>query len=199
MNKGILFIISAPSGTGKSTLIKSLIKKISKYKTKISISYTTRNKRMGELNGKHYYFISRNKFKKMIKNKEFLEYAIIFENYYGTPKKIIKNLLLKGINIFLNINWQGAKQVKKKIKNNISIYIIPPSIKELIKRLKKRGSENQIDIKKRIKQSMKEIKHYIKYDYLIINDKFNVALSDLRNIFISEYKKIKNKENIIQT
>ncbi|WDI78634.1 guanylate kinase [Candidatus Purcelliella pentastirinorum] len=196
MNKGILFIISAPSGTGKSTLIQSLIKKISKYKTKISISYTTRNKRIGETNGKHYYFVSKNKFKKMIKNKEFLEYAIIFENYYGTPKKIIKNLLSKGINIFLNIDWQGAKQIKKKIKNNISIYIIPPSINELVKRLKRRGSENKTDIKKRIKQSMKEIKYYIKYDHLIINDKFNIALSDLKSIFISEYKRIKNKKNI---
>lgn len=194
MNKGILYIISAPSGTGKSTLIKSLIKKLPKYKIKISISYTTRNKRIGEINGKHYYFISVNKFKKMIKNKEFLEYAKIFGNYYGTSKKIIKNLLHKNINIFLNIDWQGTKQIKKKIKNNTSIYILPPSKKELINRLKKRGSDNTKDIKKRTIQSIQEIKYITKYDYLIINDNFNIALFDLQNIFLSEQKKIKNKK-----
>ncbi|CAL4322750.1 Guanylate kinase [Buchnera aphidicola (Chaitophorus sp. 3695)] len=182
---GMLFIISAPSGTGKSSLIKSFIKKEKSLKMNISISFTTRDIRSQEINGVDYNFISKKKFKLMIYKKEFLEYAKVFDHYYGTSLKNINLLLSTGRNIFLDIDWQGAQQIKKKILNVKSIFLLPPSKNELFLRLKKRNQDNEQVILNRMKNFSKEIKHYLEYDYLIINDNFNLALSNLKSIISS--------------
>lgn len=179
---GILFIISAPSGTGKSSLIKSFIEKEKSLKMNISISFTTRDIRPQEKNGIDYNFISKKKFKSMIYKKEFLEYAKVFNNYYGTSLKNINRLLSKGKNVFLDIDWQGAQQIKKKIPYSKSIFLLPPSKKELFFRLKKRNQDNKKVILNRMKNFSTEIKHYLEYDYLLINDNFDRALSNLKFI-----------------
>ncbi|QJC29280.1 guanylate kinase [Enterobacteriaceae endosymbiont of Plateumaris rustica] len=185
-----LFIISAPSGTGKSLLLQLLLKNnVLNFNIKLSISYTTRIKRIGEINGKDYFFISKKKFKKMIINNEFLEHAKIFGNYYGTSKKNIKNILKNNINVFLNIDWQGAKQVRNKISQVCSIFILPPSKKELYKRLYLRGKDHIDIINKRMLQLKKEIYHYHEYNYLIINNDINHAIFDLKNIIYAEHLK----------
>lgn len=182
---GKIFIISAPSGVGKSSLITELLKIQPTFK--ISISHTTRCARPGEKHGKHYYFISKNRFKSMVKTHAFLEHAKVFGNYYGTSKKNITKLLLLGINIILDINWQGAKQIRETIQRKIiSIFILPPSKNELNNRLINRGLDSKFDITMRMKKSITEIVHYHEYDYLIINDKFNVALKNLHIIIEAE-------------
>lgn len=182
MKKGMVFIISAPSGAGKSSLIKSVLKKKILFDITISISHTTRPIRPGEHNGKQYYFISKSKFKDMIKKNEFLEYAKIFNHYYGTSRKVICNILSKGLDVFLDIDWQGAKQVKKNIKCVKSIFILPPSKKELYYRLYTRGQDSNDIINIRMKKASNEMSHYIEYDYLIINDNFDLAVSNIINI-----------------
>ncbi|BGI50947.1 MAG: guanylate kinase [Arsenophonus endosymbiont of Ceratovacuna japonica] len=193
MIKGKLYIISAPSGTGKSTLIKALLKIKSLCNMKVSISYTTRAIRPGEKNNKHYYFISKYKFKKMIKNNDFLEYACVFGNYYGTSRIIIEKNINSGINMLLNIDWQGAKQIRQKITSICTIFILPPSKNELLRRLRMRNQDSEEIINKRIKQSVNEIKHYHEYDYIIINNNFNVALEDLKSIIQTEYLNLDHK------
>ncbi|XBC38046.1 MAG: guanylate kinase [Buchnera aphidicola (Floraphis choui)] len=187
MLKGILFIISAPSGTGKSSLIQEILNTNVLFKIKVSISHTTRSIRPGECNGKHYYFISTNKFKKMIKKQKFLEYARVFNNYYGTSQEEIYNYLLTGIDILLDIDWQGAQQVRRLIPDSKSIFILPPSKNELYRRLCKRSQDSDSIIQKRMNQAVSEMKHYIEYDYLIINDDFKLAASHLNNIVQVEH------------
>ncbi|QJC29726.1 guanylate kinase [Enterobacteriaceae endosymbiont of Plateumaris pusilla] len=197
MTTGNLFIISAPSGTGKSLLLQLLLKNnILKFNIKLSISYTTRMKRIGEINGKDYYFISKKKFKKMIINNEFLEYAKVFGNYYGTSKKNIDNFLKNNIDVFLNIDWQGAMQVRKKKTQVCSIFILPPSINELHRRLYIRGKDHIDIINQRMLQSKKEIYHFHEYDYLIINNHIHDAIFDLKNIIYAEHLKTKIQFNI---
>lgn len=201
MLKGLLFIISAPSGTGKSSLIKVLLETNLVNSTRVSISHTTRLMRPGEHHGKHYYFISISQFKKMILEKKFLEYAKVFNNYYGTSKKEVNKSLLTGLDVFLDIDWQGAQQVRSIIPESKSIFIFPPSKKELYKRLQKRGQDNDLVIKKRMSQATSDMQHYIEYDYLIVNDDFNRAISDLSNIVkverLSKSYQIKKNKRLI--
>ncbi|CAL4043605.1 guanylate kinase [Buchnera aphidicola] len=193
MNKGIIFIISAPSGTGKSSLIREILKTIYFYKIEVSISYTTRMRRPGEIHGKHYFFVSKKEFKHMIDTRKFLEYAKVFNHYYGTSQKKINNILLRGIDVFLNIDWQGAKKIRKKIPESISIFIFPPSSDELFRRIKERGQDSNIVILKRMKEAETEMSHYSEYDYLIINDNFNTAVSDLKSIIHAEHLCVKRQ------
>lgn len=179
---GILFIISAPSGTGKSSLIRSFIKKEKSLNTHVSISFTTRKIRPQEINGVDYNFISKKKFKLMILKKKFLEYAKVFNHYYGTALKDINLLLSQGKNIFLDIDWQGSQQIKKIIPSSKSIFLLPPSKYELFLRLSKRNQDNKQVIFNRMKSFSTEIKHYLEYDYLIVNDNFNTSLSNLKHI-----------------
>ncbi|XBC38985.1 MAG: guanylate kinase [Buchnera aphidicola (Melaphis rhois)] len=187
MVKGILFIISAPSGTGKSSLIREILNTNVLFKIQVSISHTTRMIRPGERNGKHYYFISTSQFEAMIKEKKFLEYAQVFDNYYGTSKQSVCKNLSTGTDIFLDIDWQGAKQVRDKIPNSRSIFILPPSKNELYRRLCKRSQDSDFVIQKRMAQAVSEMKHYIEYDYLIINDDFKLAVSNLNKIIQVEH------------
>lgn len=193
---GILCIISAPSGTGKSTLIQTVIQYDRfVYQTKLSISYTTRTKRPGEIHGKDYYFISKEAFKYMIDKNMFFEYAMIFNHYYGTAKSNIEMMLNAGIHIVLNIDWKGAQQIRSKISKNIyTIFILPPSKKELAHRLYLRGEDTETVIAARMGQAMDEISHFKEYDYVIINDNFNIAVTHLQSIMLSEQLRIAHQK-----
>ncbi|VFP80737.1 guanylate kinase [Candidatus Erwinia haradaeae] len=186
MTPGILFIVSAPSGAGKSSLIKALCKTQALYNTQISISHTTRKKRPGESHGEHYYFVNHNQFQNMIHQKKFLEYAKVFGNYYGTSRQNITNKLQKGINIFLDIDWQGARKIRRIMPTSRSIFILPPSKDELKRRLYKRDQDSITVITQRMTQVIDEMKHYTEYHYLIINENFDRALIDLQAIIRSE-------------
>ncbi|MCR3754700.1 MAG: guanylate kinase [Candidatus Westeberhardia cardiocondylae] len=189
-----LYMISAPSGAGKSSLLQRILKKKLICNIQLSISYTTREIREGELHKKHYFFISKEKFQNMIKNNYFLEYAKVFGNYYGTSKKMIEGILSAGIDVLLDIDWQGAQQIRRKIPNSCSIFILPPSLKELSRRLYSRRQDSEKIITKRLLQVHKEMVHYIEYDYLIVNDCFDSAVRDLQIIVESERLRINKQQ-----
>ncbi|PLK59185.1 guanylate kinase [Candidatus Palibaumannia cicadellinicola] len=196
MIHGMLYIISAPSGAGKSSLLHALLRtqQLSLYKTQISISYTTRPMRPGEVHGKHYYFVSVEEFQYMIAQNAFLEHALIFNNYYGTSRKNIQQNLTNGIDVFLDIDWQGAQQIRSIIPEARSIFIMPPSKKELDRRLRSRGQDNESIIAQRIAQAVAEMIHYTEYNYLIINDDFYTALCDLKTIISAERLQLKRQQ-----
>ncbi|MDC9620716.1 guanylate kinase [Xenorhabdus sp. XENO-7] len=186
MNQGTLYIVSAPSGAGKSSLIQALLKTQPLYDTQVSVSHTTRPARPGENHGEHYFFVTVDEFQNMISHDEFLEYACVFGNYYGTSRKIIEDTLASGVDVFLDIDWQGAQQVRQKMPSARSIFILPPSKEELLRRLRGRGQDSDEVIDKRMSQAVAEMEHYGEYDYVIINDDFNTALADLQSIIRSE-------------
>ena len=178
--KGVLIVISSPSGAGKTTIAKKLTSK--KSNIELSVSLTTRKPRTGEIDGIDYKFVSPNFFKKKIKKKAFLENARVFDNFYGTLKKQIESKLNKGKNILLDIDWQGARQVKKRLPNDtVTIFILPPSLKELEKRLKKRERSIAF-VKKRMSKAKQEIMHWSEYDYAVVNKDLNSCLNKIKNI-----------------
>lgn len=195
MYTGTLFIISAPSGAGKSSLINAYLKQSNPHPARVSISHTTRNPRPGENNGEHYYFIKKNEFEDLIQQEAFVEYATVFDHYYGTSKSAIMQNLAEGINIFLDIDWQGARQVREKMPNAKSIFILPPSITELEHRLFKRGQDSQQVITKRMQKAHSEMSHYDEYDYLIINEDFDKSVQQLSAIIIAESLNTKKQFN----
>ena len=175
-----LFIIAAPSGCGKTSLVEALIKNAKNLY--VSISYTTRPPRSDEINGINYYFVSINEFEEMIKNNAFVEHATVFDNHYGSSTKLIKEKLDEGIDVILEIDWQGARQVKINMPNAISIFILPPSKEALLGRLQQRAQDNDATINKRMSDAKNQMQHFNEFDYLIINDDFNSALNDLNLI-----------------
>ncbi len=179
---GTLFIISAPSGAGKSSLINAYLNQQQTMPAKVSISHTTRSPRPGESNGEHYYFVDHKQFEALIDEDAFVEHAHVFDHYYGTTKREIEQSLYEGINVFLDIDWQGAQQVRQKMQNAKSIFILPPSLTELENRLIKRGQDSEQVIEKRMQKACAEISHYTEYDYLIINDDFDHSLAALNAI-----------------
>ena len=175
-----MVVISSPSGAGKTSIAKKLVSK--KLNIELSISLTTRKPRPQECNGVDYHFVSKNFFRKKIKQNSFLENAKVFDNYYGTVKKDITDKLKKGINILLDIDWQGARQVRKKMPHDIlSIFILPPSIKELKKRLEKRENNTSF-VKKRMSKAKKEIAHWREYDYAIVNKDLKKCIKEIKII-----------------
>ena len=183
--KGGMIVLSSPSGAGKTTLVK----KISKYKNfVVSISHTTRTPRPNEKNGKDYFFISKNNFKKLIKKNEFLEHAKVFDNYYGSSKNLILEKLKKGKNIIFDIDWQGTRQIRNKKLNYklLTIFILPPSKKELQKRLIKREKKNLKTVKKRMKEFKKDLSKWKEYDFVVINDKLQICLKKIMNAIKSK-------------
>jgi len=186
MAQGTLFIVSAPSGAGKSSLIQALLKTQPLYDTQVSVSHTTRSMRPGENHGEHYYFVNHDEFRTMISENAFLEHAEVFGNYYGTSRDAIEQVLATGVDVFLDIDWQGAKQIRDKMPASRSIFILPPSKDELDRRLRGRGQDSEEVIGKRMAQAVAEMSHYAEYDYLIVNDDFDLALSDLKNIIRAE-------------
>ncbi|WP_065204595.1 guanylate kinase [Shewanella woodyi] len=183
--RGNLFIVSAPSGAGKSSLISGLLKDKPADK-QVSVSHTTRQPRPGEVNGQHYHFVSVEEFKALISENAFFEWAEVFGNYYGTSRKVIEQTLEQGIDVFLDIDWQGAQQVKKVMPEAIGIFILPPSKAELERRLTGRGQDSAEVIAGRMAQAASEISHYDEYDFIIINDDFDTALGDFIAIIRSQ-------------
>jgi guanylate kinase len=179
-NRGNLFIVSAPSGAGKTTLCKKLVSKLPNLK--FSVSYTTRHPRPGEVNNRDYTFISRDEFKSMLDKEEFIEWAKIHGEFYGTSKKKLEELMNSGIDIILDIDTQGAMKLKKKYRGGTYIFVLPPSMDILEKRLKKRMTNSKKEIDKRLKRAVFEIKKYHKYDYVTINNKLVDALNELKAI-----------------
>ena len=183
--RGGMFIFSSPSGAGKTTLVK----KISRNKNyTVSVSHTTRPPRPNEKNGKDYFFVSKNQFKKLIKKKEFLEHAKVFDNYYGSSKKLVIDQIKKGKNIVFDIDWQGTKQIRnKRLKYRLlTVFILPPSKKELMNRLIKREKKNMKTVKKRMKEFKKDLSRWKEYDFIVIND-------DLKRCYDKIMRVIKNK------
>jgi guanylate kinase len=178
---GSLYIISAPSGAGKTSLISELIKQDAQIK--VAISHTTRPTRRGEEDGKHYHFTNTNDFKTKIKQGYFLEYAQVFGNYYGTSNQSIDQQLESKHDVILEIDWQGAQQVRKLRPDAISIFILPPSIDALEQRLQGRQQDSQAVIKTRLQQACDDMSYYHEFDYVVINDNFNHAVKDLASIF----------------
>ena len=175
-----LFIIAAPSGCGKTSLVEALIKKTKNLC--VSVSHTTRPPRPDEVNGINYYFVSINEFEEMIKNNAFVEHATVFDNHYGSSTKLIREKLDEGVDVILEIDWQGARQVKENMPNSISIFILPPSNEALLGRLKQRAQDDDETINKRMSDAQNQMQHFNEFDYLVINDDFNSALNDLNLI-----------------
>ena len=164
----------------------------------VSVSHTTRAKREGEVDGVHYHFIDIDTFNEMAENGEFLEHAQVFDNYYGTSQSHIEELLATGIDVILEIDWQGANQVRKLIPKNISIFILPPSKKELRSRLSNRGTDSEEIIDRRMRDAENEMSHYGEFDYLIVNDDFNIALEELAAILICNRVTISKQDKRIK-
>ena len=188
LSKGTLYIISAPSGAGKTSLLRELL--ASSNEVVVSVSHTTRAPREGEVDGVHYHFIDTGSFVSMTENGEFLEHAKVFDNYYGTSQKHVEELLHSGKDVILEIDWQGAAQVRKLIADNLSIFIVPPSKKELRSRLAGRGTDSEEIIDRRMRDAENEMSHYGEFDYLIVNDDFNIALNELSTILVANRMKI---------
>ncbi len=186
MSLGNLYIISAPSGAGKSSLINALLADLPRSQVQLSISHTTRNPRPGEEHSVHYYFTQHEEFKRLIEQGHFLEWAEVFGNYYGTSLPMIERSLEQGIDVFLDIDWQGARQIRAKVPNVKTIFILPPSKAELEKRLIGRGQDSADTIAKRMSEAVSEMSHYNEFDYVIVNDDFQTALSELKSILTAE-------------
>jgi guanylate kinase len=187
---GNLFIIAAPSGAGKSSLISALLERSETAQltnpAQLSVSHTTRAPRDGEVDGTHYHFTSMTDFERLIKENAFYEYAQVFNNYYGTSKAAISDKLQQGIDIFLDIDWQGARQIKAMNPKVISVFILPPSVEALRERLIGRGKDSNEIIDARMRQAVSEMSHYREFDYVIVNDDFHLALRDLISIVNSQ-------------
>ena len=178
-----LFIIAAPSGCGKTSLVEALIKKTKNLC--VSVSHTTRPPRPDEVNGINYYFVSINEFEEMIKNNAFVEHATVFDNHYGSSTKLIREKLDEGVDVILEIDWQGSRQVKENMPNATSIFILPPSNEALLGRLQQRAQDDEITINKRMSDAQNQMQHFNEFDYLVINDDFHSALNDLSLIICS--------------
>lgn len=194
MNKGTLFIISGPSGCGKGTVLAEILKDEGIF---YSVSATTRSPRPGEVDGVNYHFFSKEEFEQLIENDGVLEYASYCENYYGTPRKPVEDALAEGKHVILEIEVQGAIKVMEKCPDAVSVFILPPSLKELRRRLNKRGTESEEVIEKRLSQAEREIKCADKYDYIMVNGELDIAVSDLKAIIKSQEFKCENNKNLI--
>jgi len=178
--QGTLFVVAAPSGAGKSTLVNALLER--EPAISLSISHTTRPPRPGELYGRHYYFVEREEFEREIAEGIFLEHAEVHGNLYGTSSNTVDTLLEQGRDVLLEIDWQGARQIRKAKPDCVSVFILPPSRVELERRLRGRGSDSAEVIARRLHNSREEIAHAHEFDYIIVNDNFDVALGDLQSI-----------------
>ena len=188
MNKyrrGLIFVISSPSGAGKTTICKKIINNINNID--LSVSVTTRKKRVGEIDGLDYFFKSEEEFLFLKKSNMFIESANVFGNHYGTLKSQVENKISSGIDVLIDIDWQGTRQINKNMGEDlVKVFILPPSIKELEIRLGKRGSESKEDVKIRMSQAKKEISHYNEYDFIVVNKDIDKALDQLKTILFSE-------------
>ncbi len=194
MNKGMLIVVSGPSGCGKGTVLAEILKSD---KIFYSVSATTRSPRPGETDGINYYFLTKEKFEKLIDEDGMLEYASYCGNYYGTPKKPVEDMLEQGKHVILEIEVQGAMKIMEKCPDAIFVFILPPSLKELQRRLNKRGTEAEDVIQKRLSEAAGEIKQAYKYNYAVINGELEKAVDDLKSIIRAEELKTINSQNNI--
>ena len=193
--KGMMFVLSSPSGAGKTTLTKKLAENNTNFS--ISISHTTRKPRPNEINGKDYYFVSKKEFNDLVKKESFFEHANIFDNFYGTLKKPVLELLSQGKDVLFDIDWQGTKQLKK-IKNLfiVTLFILPPNLKILKERLLNRHNGQEKIVKERMKKFNEEVSHWNEYNYVVINDHLETCYEKISNIVNSEKKGLKYKQNM---
>ena len=189
---GTLYIVSAPSGAGKTSLVKALIDTMAQ--VWVSVSHTTRAMRPGEVDGVNYHFTAREDFVEMLKQGDFLEHAEVFGNLYGTSHSWVKQTLAKGYDLILEIDWQGAQQVRKLVPDAKSIFILPPTHKDLRQRLHNRGQDADDVIDLRMQQAIAEMSHYVEYDYIVINDQFATALDDLKAIFRANQLRLESQQ-----
>lgn len=194
MSKGFLLVLSGPSGAGKGTVSEALMK--SADDIVFSISLTTRKPRPTEVDGENYFFVDMDEFQEMIKNDELLEYAKVHDNYYATPKKFVYEQIKKGEIVLLEIDVQGALQIKEKEKNAIFIFLLPPSMGELRNRIEKRGTEEKDVIDLRFNNAFKELDFVGEYDYFVVNDKVEQAVKDIKNIIAAERLRVKRYKDI---
>ncbi|AGJ98665.1 Guanylate kinase [Wolbachia endosymbiont of Drosophila simulans wNo] len=195
-NEGILLILSSPSGAGKTTISEKLLEQSTDLV--MSISMTTRKPRPGEVNGKDYFFVTEEKFHELCKAGQMLEYAKVFENFYGIPKDFIEQNLSSGISVLLNIDWQGAFHLFEILREKVvSVFILPPSMEELRLRLQKRNSDDVSEIERRLSEAQKEISKSNKYDYVIVNDDLDKSVEEIKSILSKEMlKKLEEKPSL---
>jgi len=184
VTKGTLYVISAASGAGKTTLVAAVLQHLSD--VEVSVSHTTRPPREGEVDGVNYNFVDCEKFEAMLEAGDFFESATVFGNMYGTSRQLIQEQLLKGKDVILEIDWQGARQIRRLVSDCKSIYILPPSITALRERLTSRGQDDEAVIEKRMREAVSEMSHYAEFEYLVINDDFDEARDNLAAIIMSE-------------
>ena len=180
---GLLFVVSAASGTGKTSLVKALLDRVTNLH--VSVSHTTREQRPGELDGVHYHFTEKDSVLALVEQGGFIEYAEVFGNYYGTAQATVKEQLAKGHDVLLEIDWQGAQQVRKLFPDSKQIFILPPSQFDLRQRLSNRGTDSVEVIERRLGCAVEDMQQYVNFDYVIINDDFNKALHDLESVIIA--------------
>jgi len=197
MNRSILFILSAPSGAGKTSLLHALMNDAEG--VAVSVSHTTRKQRPGEIDGQHYHFVSVEEFQRMIARDAFIEHAQVFDNFYGTSKEAVQQQLDSGTDVILEIDWQGARQVRRLFTDAVSVFIVPPSVDALRERLSSRGQDSEEIIERRMNDALAELSHYDEYDYIIINDQFEKALQDLRCVLHAEHLTRSQQRGLVST
>lgn len=183
MSTGTLYIISAPSGAGKTSLVKRLREEVEGIA--VSVSHTTRAMRPGEQEAKDYFFVSLEQFSSMVAEDAFLEHAQVFDNFYGTAQQTVTDNLANGLDVILEIDWQGAQQIKARLPAALSIFILPPSIEILQQRLQNRGQDSAEIIARRMRDAVAEMQHFAEFDYLVVNDDFQLALNQLKSIIMA--------------
>lgn len=197
---GLLFVVSAASGTGKTSLVKALLERVNNLH--VSVSHTTRGQRPGELDGVHYHFSTKEDFLNLVNEGGFIEYAEVFGNYYGTAQATVKEQLAKGHDVLLEIDWQGAQQVRRLFPESKQIFILPPSQFDLRQRLSNRGTDSVEVIEHRLSCAVEDMQQYVNFDYVIINDDFNKALHDLEAVIIANrlalHQQANRHEKLIQ-
>jgi guanylate kinase len=197
MNRSILFILSAPSGAGKTSLLHALMNDAEG--VAVSVSHTTRKQRPGEIDGQHYHFVSVEEFQRMIARDAFIEHAQVFDNFYGTSKEAVQQQLDSGTDVILEIDWQGARQVRRLFTDAVSVFIVPPSVDALRERLSSRGQDSEEIIERRMNDALAELSHYDEYDYIIINDQFEKALQDLRCVLHAQHLTRSQQRGLVST
>ncbi len=183
VSTGSLYVVAAPSGAGKTSLVKALVESMEG--VVVSVSYTTRPRRPGERDGVNYHFVDMETFRQMIADNAFLEHAQVFGNYYGTARNNITEQLRQGVDVILEIDWQGARQVREALSGVVGVFILPPSREVLEQRLRGRGQDSREIIERRMKDAVDEMSHYHEFDYLVVNDDFDQALAELRAIILA--------------
>lgn len=192
MSKGTLYVISAPSGAGKTSLVRALVARLDGVAA--SVSHTTRAMRSGEEDGVHYHFVDRACFLKMVEAGDFLEHAQVFDNYYGTSQQAVEDQLRAGQDVILEIDWQGAEQVRRLMPDCETVFILPPSREELERRLRGRGQDGDEVIARRMRDAVNEMSHYPEFDYLVINEVFEEALDELQAIFVANRQRLARQQ-----